>query len=322
MKNIETYSLTIKGTKNEKNISEDSLCYRYISKKNMGIIGCFDGCGGSGSTVYNDVEAWTAARIASHICGEVTIDWFDSLYPNESIFIDNYLKMIRGELLSVLEKIHKQVILNQKSMIKPLPTTISTILFSLNDRKVNVNAVWAGDSRAYILTNNGLQQITIDDTTVDPYDTLTKSSGPFNYANPCFDFYLSSNIARVNLPCILMVATDGCFDFFHPSPVRFEETILESVMNSSCLNELKKSLYDEIFEVTGDDFTLQMVLIGFSDYESIKKYFYNYYEIFLKNYKLPLDEMEKKDDFESIKNQWQQYKKNYLKYAKRNKKYE
>ena len=56
------------------NLGEDNWCYHFC--ENMGILGVFDGCGGSGSKKYENFSGKTGAYVASRIVAGGLEIWF------------------------------------------------------------------------------------------------------------------------------------------------------------------------------------------------------------------------------------------------------
>lgn len=82
---------------------------------------------------------------------------------------------------------------------------------------------------------------------------------------------------------MLITATDGCFAYFS-TPMEFEFLLLETLCKAKSPEEWKHLLFDRLKEIVGDDYTLMIVCIGFSNFQEMKKY-----------YKFRLNQLEKND---------------------------
>ncbi len=149
---------------------------------------------------------------------------------------------------------------------KVLPTTLAFIRYNTDKKGVTTaEVVWAGDSRCYLLTKQGLKQLSIDDE--------DKSGAITNL------FYVGGKKAILNYrkyvieePCVLMAVSDGIFDPFEPHDnFGVEKTLLEHIEKSNSYEELMQSLSEFYDKVRGDDATMAFVPIGFDNYKSLKK---------------------------------------------------
>lgn len=148
-----------------------------------------------------------------------------------------------------------------------LPTTLAFMKYSTDEtnKTTTVEVLWAGDSRCYVLTVDGLKQLTIDDednsgavTNLFLADDKIKSR--LNYRK-----YTISN------PCVLIGVSDGIFDPFDPHDgFGVEKTILEQIKKSQSYTALMKNLYEFYGKVHADDSTMAFVPIGFVDFKDLK----------------------------------------------------
>lgn len=148
-----------------------------------------------------------------------------------------------------------------------LPTTLAFMKYSTDEtnQTTTVEVLWAGDSRCYVLTVDGLKQLTIDDednsgavTNLFLADDKIKSR--LNYRK-----YTISN------PCVLIGVSDGIFDPFDPHDgFGVEKTILEQIRKSQSYTALMKNLYEFYDKVHADDSTMAFVPIGFVDFKDLK----------------------------------------------------
>ena len=89
---------------------------------------------------------------------------------------------------------------------------------------------WAGDSRAYVVTADGVAQLTTDDLR-DPGDALAnlrRDSVVSNAMSADTDFHVSYRRVSCDAPFLLVGATDGCFGYV-PTPMHFEHLLLRAL---------------------------------------------------------------------------------------------
>ena len=152
---------------------------------------------------------------------------------------------------------------------KVLPTTLAFMRYS-TDKKDNavVEVLWAGDSRCYALTRDGLKQLSVDDEDKSGAITNLFFVGG---KNPTVLNYMKY---KMDSPCVLIGASDGIFDPFEPHDnFGVEKTLLEHIERASSYEELMKTLCEFYGKVRSDDATMAFVPIGFKDYAAMKKTF-------------------------------------------------
>lgn len=144
-----------------------------------------------------------------------------------------------------------------------LPTTFVAAHYSdLNEEECVVHAVWAGDSRCYVLNTNGLQKLTLDDE--DESKLLT------NHFSADMAAELHYRVYRLRKPFILIGASDGFFDAYDKSNLTVEARLLLDIFNSSSVEELYSALVERYDKNLSDDTSVAFVSVGFSGYEHIK----------------------------------------------------
>ena len=299
MKNSSRQLNTIFAVAEEKikNKGEDSLFYK--ATDNKFILAAFDGCGGSGSKKYVNYSEKTGAYIASRaICGGI-MSWFDESGKKETI------SEYTDKALSVCTKYADKTSRIMGSLGKTFPTTLSVLTGELQNNKVNATCYWAGDSRCYILDAEGLHQLTDDDLDdQDAMSNLTSDGIMNNSINASSSYKIHVRSLSFAQPSILFTATDGCFGYYN-SPMAFEYLLTETLTRSSCMLEWKKLLYDGMYSVAGDDFTLCAAVYGFQNFEDIRSTFAKRCRYVYDNYINTAEDLNKL---------WDIYKPDYSKY--------
>ncbi len=146
-----------------------------------------------------------------------------------------------------------------------LPTTLAFIRHTETKDSVIAETVWAGDSRCYALTPNGLKLLSVDDE--DNSGSITNL------------FYADNSKATLNFihheiakPCVLLAVSDGIFDPFDPHEnLGVEHTLLSAIKENNTPQELATALYDFYESVHGDDATMAFVPIGFGSFEDMQE---------------------------------------------------
>ena len=298
-----------------------------VSLKNR-IISVFDGLGGAGSSQYEENgEKKTGAYISSRVVGKVVLDYFDSLknqnitYEVNNEFIDNLKSQIITALKDKLKLQKYEVSKLKSSLIRTFPTTIALINCDFEDNKIKLDVMWAGDSRAYVLTpQKGLIQLSKDDlkSDNDPFENLKNDSPLSNMICLENDFYLNLKSYSFDSPLLAIVATDGCFGYYS-TPMHFEYYLLKSLMDSNNEEDYKDKIEQEFSKVSGDDFSLSLTSIIKTNFNEIKEGFRNRFEKVYQNYMKEILDLEKRIEVLNSEINESENKKNLLEQKKNEK---
>lgn len=278
---------------------------------NYGIIGVFDGCGGSGSRRYAEYDNKTGAYISSRITSKAVLNWFYEFCNEDKLLSQNTIEDICIELENRIHCALSEVKSNTEaykmkgSMLKDFPTTASLIFYTHKNENVYSAFIWCGDSRGYILQPHGLVQITRDDISVglDALSNLKNDGQLTNVISADGKFILHGKIIECDKPAILITATDGSFGYFS-TPMEFEYVLLKTLIGSANMKEWNVNLNSYLKEVSGDDYTIVISIYGFKNFNILKKTFLHrerdLYDKYLSNLK---------NTSESERNDlWQDYK--------------
>ena len=145
-----------------------------------------------------------------------------------------------------------------------LPTTLAAVRYKEELDRVEIEAVWAGDSRCYVLSADGLRQLTVDDE--DASGAITNL------------FYADTENATLNYkrhsvkkPCVIFAVSDGAFDPFDPHDNLGVEYSLLSILEASESTEDFVSKLTEYYdEIHGDDASFAFAAPGYVDFKSLK----------------------------------------------------
>jgi hypothetical protein len=257
-------------------LGEDAEPTLRLHGSGRGLIGVYDGTGGSGAGVArrtrNGLEL-SGAYVASRLAREVTETWFTQVVEGGTPKIEGH------DLAERLAKAFDDEALNlgaagpvKGSLHRRLPTTLAAMAFetSADDTGV-VDVLWAGDSRAYVLTpEQGLQVLSVDDTRETDALELIRNDQPMtNLVSADRSFIIHHARHLVAGPALLLTATDGCFGYVR-TPAHFEYLVLRTLLESPDLGSWSARLLRSIHGFTADDASLSLVSFGFSTIAAMK----------------------------------------------------
>ena len=292
---------------------EDSFCHSFRDK--AGLLAVFDGCGGAGARTHDFYTGRTEAYMASRLCAGAFYDMFCYSAPDA---LPTPQQLIEG----ALERLRKYTppaepgsFAMQGSMVRTLPTTTAAALISWDAGDPVVSVMWVGDSRVYLLDNQGLAQLTVDDTSVpDPMENLYEDGILRNVL--CADRKVKLNhvIIRPQLPFALLCATDGCFGYVS-TPMEFEGLLLRSLLAAQSPDQWEKNLNQRIGAIAGDDYSFCLASFGFGRFEALKECLQPRYAWLERYFLEPVSAMPL-EDRESRIALWQQYRAPYFRFVK------
>lgn len=295
---------------------EDSYCYSFCD--DAGLLAVFDGCGGAGAREHGYYSGHTEAYMASRLCAGVFYDSFRSMFPTDlsgERFAEERLKPAISECLQLFQPPQDASEFQIKgSMVRTLPTTAAAALIRMGN-EMTVSAIWAGDSRVFILDEHGLAQLTVDDTTVpDPLENLYEDGLLQNILACGKPVKLHCRTVRVKTPCMVISATDGCFGYVS-TPMEFEGLLLETLLSSGSVAEWEEQVKNAISAVAGDDHSLCLAAFGYSDFKSLQDTVRERYTNLKERYLNQIG-MLSIEDRQSRRILWSQYRNGYCRYIK------
>ena len=236
----------------------------------------FDGAGGSGAKRYQNLQNKTGAYLASRAIAGSARKWFDWLCtegrvhsPEAAAILQQYFQealnvcSANGTAQSSGTKLKSR-------LEKTFPSTAAMAICTPGAGCVTVSFYWAGDSRGYVLDQNGLHQITKDDLDVaDAMENLSADGIMTNIVSASKTFEVHAKTVNTALPCIIFTATDGCFGYFS-TPMEFEFALLETLLNSASLDEWENRLREKLGSFAEDDYTLNGIVMGFGSFVNLK----------------------------------------------------
>ena len=225
-----------------------------------GWVAVFDGLGGAGAAVVESSGA-TQAAIAGRLARDVvrSVCATTGGRPEAGVLAGKLDERFRGER-EILGLTEGRV---RSRLIKMLPTTVALATRRLQDDRLVCTAIWAGDSRVYVLTPTaGLQQLSTDDIVGggDAWQNLRDDARLSNMVSASAPVTLRSRAVEIGTaePAVLIAATDGCFGYLQ-TPMHFEALLLGHLGEAENYEAWLTGIAHTVSEVTGDDATLEMV---------------------------------------------------------------
>lgn len=297
---------------------EDSYCYSFCDT--AGMLGVFDGCGGAGARKHDAYSGRTEAYMASRLCAGAFYDSFRMTFPTDlpaeqiarEILAPNAIQLLAaheppkdGDGLKITG-----------SMVRTLPTTAAVALIQqTQNEELLVSAIWAGDSRVFLLDERGLAQLTEDDTSVpDPMENLYEDGVLRNIFCSDRKVKVHCRTVKVKPPFVVLSATDGCFGYVS-TPMEFEGMLIHTLLNADSPAQWESGLAKLIGAAAGDDHTLCLAAFGYSSFASLQKALSRRYQHILQEYLNPVSEMPV-DDRQSRYQLWDRYQADYMRYLK------
>lgn len=295
-------------------LGEDSWCHAFGER--AGLIAAFDGCGGSGARKHALYSGHSEAFMASRLCAGAFFDGFrDSVtgdVPAEATAILRRCAQYCRDSFSAYRPAAGSASRLKSSMITTLPTTAAAALILPEDGALSVTVAWAGDSRVYALTPQGLMQLSLDDSEdPDPFETDAMMTNTLNADQTP---HIHKKTLRLPLPAFLLAATDGCFAYY-TTPMEFEGALLSTLADAATPNEWEQALAAQIGRVAGDDYTMVLASFGFSDFAQLRQAFAARYDLLRTQFLVPLSLLPP-NDTAARRALWMQYRSEYMKYIK------
>jgi serine/threonine protein phosphatase PrpC len=220
----------------------------------------FDGLGGAGARpVANEdghTEAYVAARLARDALRELLTHELPCADLGRVDAPERVAAVLREALHAMTDLVQPSRVISH--LKRTLPTTVALASVTRDRDEVVVRALWAGDSRVYALTpTEGLVQLTGDHTRYlrDPFTAPYRESPLANAISADRAFFIDAALHAFRLPMLIITATDGCFGYW-PSPMHFEEALLDSMCRARSVEEWRSALEERIGLVAGDDASL------------------------------------------------------------------
>ena len=277
-------------TEKRKDNGEDAILY---AASDRSVLACaLDGCGGSGAKQYPKFRNKTGAYMASRVVFGAVKDWY--LENGGDISPENAAGPLKQKVLRYLEICNRQggeISRFKGNISKDFPTTAAIEICTAGEKQVNILSLWAGDSRCYVLTPEGLMQLSDEDLYgYDAMENLMADGVLTNVISASKPFEIHSRQVSVPTPCVAFTATDGCFGYY-TTPMEFEFLLLDTLEESSSPVEWEKGIISRLNDISGDDFTLSGFALGFGTFEAMQQAFALRHEALYRGYIKGLSEL-------------------------------
>lgn len=251
-----------------------------------------DGLGGAGHTKHSlpdeenpgAVTERTSAYLGSRIVADrverfFTKHWEEWASSGETPEIGVYAGQLKEELdraiQDCVEKMRIRIPVGKT--IKIFPTTLASAVFLPCEDGLRVAAIWAGDSRVYLLTpSKGLRLLSLDDA-----DGAAESMNSGTVMTNCVyagSFFLNYCVYTLREPGLVFCCSDGCFDYLR-SPLHLEWLLLHTIQNMPQEEGrqpgeiLGESIRDGIYQTIRDDTTMAGLCVGLPSIASLQEAF-------------------------------------------------
>lgn len=295
------------------NAGEDALCcnLRTTDGRDVCLVACLDGCGGSGAARYPTAENWSGARYGAHLVGGALYRWFERGDSSASLkpILDEELQAAHHKLTAGGAAATSAGL--KSRMIRPLPTTLSAVLCEPERTGLKLTYFWVGDSRGYLFTPDGLVQVTRDDIEGVGSNDLTDDGALSNVLSATGDYHINADTRREQSPCIAIVATDGCFNYF-VSPMLFEGMLLDTLAQAKSPNDWENGIRRALLPIAGDDFSLSMAAYGFRSFPEVQSCYRRRHEMFEATYGAAIRRMQESRDAEGLQALLRKYMEHYF----------
>ncbi|WP_395572428.1 serine/threonine protein phosphatase [Streptomyces sp. BK79] len=244
----------------------------------QGLLAVFDGSGGSGAAPAwqaPDGDSRTGAWVGSRVARLATDVWFRAVAEDTETTAPERLCEYLQYFLDHAPQRRSKI---SGTMRRLLPTTLAALHYRLTRARdvpeLELRPLWAGDSRAYVLTPAaGLQVLTRDHTReADALELLRTDPPMTNLVCADREFTVDSRRLTYPLPCVLVAATDGFFGYVH-TPADFESLLLRTMREAHTGDEWADRVRREVQGYTADDASLAVVALGYHGFEDLRARF-------------------------------------------------
>jgi serine/threonine protein phosphatase PrpC len=304
----------------------------------LGLLGVFDGMGGSGGTVYETPDgrrtgAYLASRIARDVVEQRMLELIEpDWHLNGKAAARDLEHSVRQALKQRLQELNPAPSSLRSRLIRALPTTMAVVALQRTQPSGPTwagHVFWAGDSRAYVFESQGASQLSTDDLR-DPGDALAnlrRDSVVSNALSADTEFHINYRRVQLRAPFLVVCATDGCFGYVR-TPMHFEYLVLSHLLEARNTEAWSSALQAQIASVTGDDAAMSTLGVG-ADLEEFQRLFAPRVAELGSDFIEPLDELSdavtraeqelralRERQLDEMADRWSRYKSGYERYLR------
>lgn len=290
---------------------EDSFALR--SDEHGAFLCVADGCGGMGSKRYASLDDRTGAFLASRLAVRTFAEWCGThwnISENTKVPQEVCSELEQKLFLSLKtyaeEHSAKEASRISGTMQRCLPTTFC----ALTVQESRLTFWWAGDSRGYVMDEDGLHQYTRDHLRGDPdaFDSLYRDAPLSNLLSADQPGKIQLRSAAIGKPYAAIVATDGVYSCL-PTPMEMEMLLLDTLKRAASLADWERKMQFQIAKNAQDDATLLMLINGFESFDHMKNLFLTRREALQKQFITPI--RRRRGELHYAREKWLQYKPGY-----------
>lgn len=247
--------------------------------------------------------------------------------------VGRQIELLSKSIDDAFEKINRKVTDKQPpsglktKMQRNLPSTLAGWVYRTTPEK-EITAFWAGDSRCYVLSEEGLRQITRDEAKgdFDAFEAIRADPPLTNYISERIPNSLKHKCLLNEDRALLICATDGAFNY-QPTPMAFEFVVLSSLMSSESMQTWVNDLAERLQASAGDDVSMVVHPLGFESFNSLKAFYKKRFNDVTERFVQPLETLHEKQvrleeelarvkaaTKEKTKEVWNQYRVTYEQY--------
>jgi serine/threonine protein phosphatase PrpC len=241
------------------------------AKHTHGFIAVLDGMGGAGNEKYTAPDG--VERSGAYIGARAAREYLDLWQMRHTKGSINGYELAAGfntALQATYDTLVSRPSLIKSKMRRTLPTTLAAVRYSITSKQTKIESLWAGDSRAYVLTTDGLRQLSKDDADVDESSLsgFMQDAPLTNCISLNGETVIHTHTQCVDGPCVLIVATDGCYGYLS-SPAHVEQLLLACMHEAKSATQWGELVHARLLPVAGDDFSMALVCIGWKKHADV-----------------------------------------------------
>lgn len=244
-----------------------------------------------------------------------------------------HIELLGKAIDDAFEKMNQGIAKTQSSsrlktkIQRNLPSTLAGWIYRATPER-EITAFWAGDSRCYLLHDDGLRQVSQDDAKgdFDAFEAIWADPPLTNYISEKIPNNIKQKRLLFNNPTLLICASDGAFNY-QATPMEFEFIVLRSLMSSKNMQTWADDLADRLQASAGDDVSIVLHPLGFDSFDDMKALYKKRLDELNERFVKPLEMLKKKrvqlekqlaslkaEEKERTQEAWSQYRVTYEQY--------